>query len=138
MQLKALLSTTPPGHSDHEEIPTVCLILENTVKASQPGIESAEAKINLWNVAERLMFRKGETTVSISTRAMSSSDRCRKELDIAEPKRTLVYSGLVFRRVRSETNWHGWQNLHAFLLDNYFILTRDEENGGHVVVSRVR
>jgi hypothetical protein len=29
------------------------------------------------------------------------------------------------------------QDLHAFLLDNYFLLTRDEENGKHVVVSRV-
>jgi hypothetical protein len=30
------------------------------------------------------------------------------------------------------------QDLHAFLLDNYFLLTRDEEHGKHVVVSRVR
>ena len=29
------------------------------------------------------------------------------------------------------------QELHAFLLDNYFIMTRDEEGGKHVVVSRV-
>lgn len=34
--------------------------------------------------------------------------------------------GLIFR-----------QDLHAFLLDNYFLLTRDEEHGQHVVVSRV-
>jgi hypothetical protein len=32
----------------------------------------------------------------------------RQELDIGEPKRTLVHAGYVFRRVRSETNWHGW------------------------------
>lgn len=30
------------------------------------------------------------------------------------------------------------QDLHAFLVDNYFLLTRDEEHGKHVVVSRVR
>jgi hypothetical protein len=28
------------------------------------------------------------------------------------------------------------QDLHAFLLDNYFLLTRDEEHGKQVVVSR--
>lgn len=61
----------------------------------QPGIESAEAKIKLWNVAERLLFKKGEVV----------------ELDIGEPKRSLVYSGYVFRRVRSETAWHGWSVL---------------------------
>ena len=29
------------------------------------------------------------------------------------------------------------QDLHAFLIDNYFLLTRDEEHGKHIVVSRV-
>ncbi|ORX39762.1 hypothetical protein BD324DRAFT_614892 [Kockovaella imperatae] len=118
--LEALLRITPEDHPDHEEIPTVSAILTGALKASQPGIESAEAKIRLWNVAERMMFRKGEIV----------------ELDIGDPKRTLVYAGHVFRRVRTETNWHGWQDLHAFLLDNYFILTRDEEGGKYVVVSR--
>jgi hypothetical protein len=46
----------------------------------------------LWNIGEKLMFRRGEII----------------EVDIPEPKRTLVHSGYVFRRVRSETNWHGW------------------------------
>lgn len=32
-------------------------------KEIQPGIESAEAKIKLWNVAERLLFKKGEIIV---------------------------------------------------------------------------
>jgi hypothetical protein len=30
------------------------------------------------------------------------------ELDISDGKRTLVHEGYVFRRIRSETNWHGW------------------------------
>lgn len=59
---------------------------------AKPGIESAEAKIKLWDFGENLMFRKGEII----------------ELDIPDPKRTLVHAGYLFRRVRSETNWHGW------------------------------
>ncbi|WWD15802.1 hypothetical protein CI109_100226 [Kwoniella shandongensis] len=118
--LEALLKVTPPEHPDREDLPTAIEILQGVVKGTQPGIESAEAKIKLWNVAERLLFKKGEII----------------ELDIADPKRTLVHMGYVYRRVRSETNWHGWQDLHAILLDNYFLLTRDEEHGKHVVVSR--
>ncbi|KAI9638407.1 uncharacterized protein MKK02DRAFT_42797 [Dioszegia hungarica] len=118
--LETLVKYTPADHPDTEELPTLIHVLAQAVKGSQPGIESAEAKIKLWNVAERLLFKKGEIV----------------ELDMGEPKRSLVYSGYVFRRVRSETAWHGWQDLHAFLLDNYFLLTRDEEHGKHVVVSR--
>ncbi|OCF39870.1 hypothetical protein I317_06307 [Kwoniella heveanensis CBS 569] len=118
--LEALYKVTPPDHPDRDDIPTAIEILQNVVKSTQPGIESAEMKIRLWNVAERLLFKKGEVV----------------ELDISDPKRTLVHMGYVFRRVRSETNWHGWQDLHAILLDNYFLLTRDEEHGKHVVVSR--
>ncbi len=73
-----LLQCTPEDHPDREEIPTVSAVLTSVVKASQvschpllrssrlqdpAGIESAEAKIKLWNVAERLLFRKGETIV---------------------------------------------------------------------------
>jgi hypothetical protein len=76
--------------------------LDNT--DSQPGIESAEAKIKLWNLAEKLLFKKGEIIVRIFLVIAEY-----QELAIGEPKRSLVYSGYVFRRVRSETNWHGWQ-----------------------------
>ncbi|WVR05091.1 hypothetical protein IAU60_002103 [Kwoniella sp. DSM 27419] len=118
--LEALFKVTPPDHPDKKDIPTAIEILHGVIRSTQPGIESAENKIRLWNVAERLMFKRGEIV----------------ELDIADPKRTLVHMGYVFRRVRSETNWHGWQDLQAILLDNYFLLARDEEHGKLVVVSR--
>ncbi|WWC85367.1 uncharacterized protein L201_000230 [Kwoniella dendrophila CBS 6074] len=118
--LEALYKVTPCDHPDKDDIPTAMEILHGVIRSTQPGIESAENKIKLWNTAERLLFKKGEIV----------------ELDISDPKRTLVHMGYVFRRVRSESNWHGWQDLRAILLDNYFLLTRDEENGKHVVVSR--
>nr|ODN81229.1 hypothetical protein L203_05735 [Cryptococcus depauperatus CBS 7841] len=63
--LDALLRATPVDHSDCEDIPILKELLERVVKSSQPGIESAEGKIKLWNTAERLLFRKGEIVVSI-------------------------------------------------------------------------
>lgn len=84
------------------------------------------AKIKLWDLGEKLIFRKGEII----------------ELDIPDAKRTLIHLGYVFRLVRSKTNWHGWkvilaegatlilrQDLHAFLPENCFLLTREEEQG---------
>ncbi|RXK38363.1 hypothetical protein M231_04405 [Tremella mesenterica] len=118
--LEAILKVTPVDHPDKEAIPTVVAVLIRVVRSSQPGIESAESKIKLWNVAERLLNKKGEIV----------------DLELGDPKRSLVHSAYVFRRVRSETNWHLWQDLHAFLLDNYLLLTRDEENGKYVIVSR--
>ncbi|KAL7422275.1 hypothetical protein Q5752_002921 [Cryptotrichosporon argae] len=120
LMLDTILERTPADHPDCEDLPTASGVIRRVVRSSQPGIEAAESKVKLWDLAERLMFRKGEVI----------------ELDVAEPKRTLVFSGVVHRRVRSETNWLGWQDLHAFLLDNYLLLTREVERGKYAVVSR--
>ncbi|GFZ46220.1 hypothetical protein JCM24511_04467 [Saitozyma sp. JCM 24511] len=58
--IEALEKCTPADHPDRDELPMVHEVLNNVVKASQPGIESAEAKIKLWNIAERLLFKRGE------------------------------------------------------------------------------
>ena len=58
-----------------------------------------------WNVAERLLFRRGE--LHVSEQAVVGADI--QDLDISgNANRELVHMGYVFRRVRSETNWHGW------------------------------
>lgn len=90
--LGELLKVTPKEHADKEDIPVLKEMLERVVKDTEHGIEAAAVKIKLWNIAERLLFKKGEIT----------------NLDISDPKRTFVHSGYVFRRIRSESNWHGW------------------------------
>jgi hypothetical protein len=107
LQLTTALQYTPADHPDREDIPLITDSISRIIKGSQvrdhrkpkcgladqkPGIESAESKIKLWNVAEKLLFKRGEII----------------ELDIGDGKRTLVHEGYVFRRIRSETNWHGW------------------------------
>jgi hypothetical protein len=116
--------------------------------AVQPGIESAESKVKLWDVAEKLLFRKGEIIVSslmplsladtYDRNSISPSQRGRwfmqdTCLGGSEAKRTGMDGQFENRRLTNVRR----QDLHAFLLDNYFILTRDEEQGKHVVVSRV-
>ncbi|OXG93167.1 hypothetical protein C345_00803 [Cryptococcus neoformans A2-102-5] len=118
--LGELLKVTPEEHADKEDIPVLKEMLERVVKDTEHGIEAAGVKLKLWNTAERLLFKKGEII----------------DLDISDPKRTFVHSGYLFRRIRSESNWHVWQDTYAVLLDNYFLLTREEEGGKYVVMSR--
>ncbi|KAK4687215.1 RHO1 GDP-GTP exchange protein 1/2, partial [Tremellales sp. Uapishka_1] len=120
LMLETILANTPEGHPDREDIPTALQVLRRVVKSSQPGIESAESKVKLWDLGENLLFRKEEII----------------DLDIGEPKRTLVHGGYVSRRVRNEANLPGWQELHVFLLDNYFLITKDAGNGQYLVISR--
>ena len=40
-------------------------------------------------------------------------------MDLYDDSRTLVYSGPLARRQRSETDWHGWNDYFVALLDNF-------------------
>jgi hypothetical protein len=42
-----------------------------------------------------------------------------QDMDLYDDSRTLVHSGPLARRQRSETDWHGWNDLSVALLDNY-------------------
>lgn len=92
MQLKRILNSTPPDHPDTEELPTLISVMHRAVQSSQPGIASAEQKLALWNVAEKLLLKRGEMV----------------EMGLAEPKRSLMHAGWVWRRMRGESSWHGW------------------------------
>ncbi|ADV20494.1 hypothetical protein I305_06270 [Cryptococcus gattii E566] len=62
--LGELLKVTPKEHADKEDIPVLKEMLERVVKDTEHGIEAAAVKIKLWNIAERLLFKKGEITIS--------------------------------------------------------------------------
>lgn len=40
-------------------------------------------------------------------------------MDLYDDSRTVVYSGALARRQRSETDWHGWNDYFIALLDNF-------------------
>ncbi|KAF7964575.1 hypothetical protein HWV62_5482, partial [Athelia sp. TMB] len=90
-----------------------------------PGILAAESKVKFWDLGESLKYQKGEII----------------DMDFYDESRTLVYSGPLARRQRSETDWHGWNDYFVALLDNFrpihasVIITR-EEKGSNGVLKR--
>lgn len=76
-------------------------------------------------------------------------------MDLYDDSRTLIYSGFLARRQRSETDWHGWNDYFVALLDNFckkaaihesrmhyslvpaVILTREETRSNGVVKRHV-
>ncbi|KAL9714072.1 hypothetical protein Ac2012v2_002380 [Leucoagaricus gongylophorus] len=107
-------------HPDLETLPLILNILHDCVKSTQPGIEVAESKVKFWSLCERLVYQKGEII----------------DLDLYDQSRTLVHSGPVTRRIRSESGFHEWDDLVASLLDNYLLLTREEQQQNSSSVKR--
>ncbi|TFK40376.1 hypothetical protein BDQ12DRAFT_680852 [Crucibulum laeve] len=107
-------------HPDLEALPIILGILSDCIKSTQPGIEAAESKVKFWALCESLVFQKGEII----------------DMDLYDESRTLVYSGPVIRKIRTETGLSStWSNLFGALLDNHFILAR-EANYSNGVVKR--
>ncbi|RDB26309.1 Rho1 guanine nucleotide exchange factor 1 [Hypsizygus marmoreus] len=99
------------NHPDLETLPLILGILGDFIKSTQPGIEAAESKVKFWALAESLTFQKGEII----------------DMDFYDESRTLVYSGPLFRQGRTDSGRSGWYELSGALLDNFFLLTRDEK-----------
>ncbi|KAF9532496.1 hypothetical protein CPB83DRAFT_903530 [Crepidotus variabilis] len=112
------MTETEHGHPDMETLPIILGILKDTIKSTQPGIEAAESKVKFWQLCESLVYQKGEII----------------DMDLYDESRSLVYTGGVMRRSKSETGLtEKWTDLSAALLDNYFILTTEEKRpNGHI------
>ncbi|KAF9471223.1 hypothetical protein BDN70DRAFT_820276 [Pholiota conissans] len=112
------LTETEYNHPDLETLPIIQGILKDCIKSTQPGIEAAESKVKFWALCESLVFQKGEII----------------DMDLYDESRSLVYTSAVFRRVRTETGFsEKWSDLDAALIDNYFILTREEKRPNGVI-----
>ncbi|KAF9648739.1 hypothetical protein BDM02DRAFT_3155589 [Thelephora ganbajun] len=111
--LEAILKLTDSEHPDKESLPLLISILSDFVKSTQPGIAVAEAKVKFWNLCESLAYVKGEIV----------------DMDLYNESRSLVYSGTLARRMRSDMG-HTWVDLHVALLDNYLLLTKEEQRNG--------
>jgi hypothetical protein len=84
--LKSILDATKEGHEDHDSIPQVIEVIKSLLKETQPGVASAEQKVELWRYNSNLVFKPGEAVVSLN---FSQTD--------ARPHFTLVGYGLVGR-----------------------------------------
>ncbi|KAJ7756435.1 hypothetical protein DFH07DRAFT_820553 [Mycena maculata] len=109
--LEQILKLTEDGHPDKETLPIILDILTSCVKSTQPGIEAAENKVKFWEFCQSLVFQKGELI----------------DMDLYVDTRNLVRLAPVSRWNRTETGLSAaWADLTAVLLDNFFLLTREE------------
>ncbi|KAG1722954.1 uncharacterized protein EDB91DRAFT_1240160 [Suillus paluster] len=115
--LEHIQKITEPGHPDLEDLPLLLSILSDFLKSTQPGIAAAENRVKYWNVCESLVMPKGEII----------------DLDWYDESRSLVYSGPLARRSKSEMDWHPWNDLFVALLDNYLLLTKEEKGAGGIM-----
>ncbi|OAX43158.1 hypothetical protein K503DRAFT_732249 [Rhizopogon vinicolor AM-OR11-026] len=113
---------TEPSHPDAEDLPLLLNILSDFLKSTQPGIAAAENRVKYWNLCESLVLPKGEII----------------DLDWYNESRSLVYSGPVARRSKSEMDWHPWNDLFIALLDNYLLITKEESAAGGITKRYVK
>jgi hypothetical protein len=64
--LKSILDATKEGHEDHDSIPQVIEVIRSLLKETQPGVASAEQKVELWRYNSNLVFKPGEAVVGLN------------------------------------------------------------------------
>jgi hypothetical protein len=62
--LKGILEASPLGHEDRSAIPNVVEILKSLGKDTEPGVSSANQKVDLWKYNSSIVFKPGEHFVS--------------------------------------------------------------------------
>lgn len=63
--LKGILDETPKGNDDREAIPHVLDVIKALGKETEPGVQSAKQKVELWNYNTNLVFKPGEVIVRV-------------------------------------------------------------------------
>jgi RHO1 GDP-GTP exchange protein 1/2 len=63
--LKGILEETPQGHEDREAIPQVLDVIKALGKETEPGVQSAKQKVQLWNYNANIVFKPGEAIVGL-------------------------------------------------------------------------
>ncbi|KAH9960831.1 hypothetical protein BC827DRAFT_1205615 [Russula dissimulans] len=108
--LERIQKLTAEDHPDLETIPIVLTVLQDFIKSSEPGIAAAEDKVKFGSLLKSLVDPQGEIT----------------DLDLFDYSRTLVHSGPLARQ-KSDSR-HSWSDVFGALLDNYFLLLKEETN----------
>jgi hypothetical protein len=63
--LKGILDETPADDEDRTAIPQVLETLKSLSKDTEPGVQSAKQKVQLWCYNSNLQFKLGESVVSV-------------------------------------------------------------------------
>jgi hypothetical protein len=112
--LKGINEASPDGHEDHESIPQVLEITKSLLRETQPGVASAEQKVELWRYNANLVFKPGEAV----------------DMDLLAENRSLIHAGKLLRQPDTGFEWSGWSELFVLLFDNYLVMTKPKEKDG--------
>jgi hypothetical protein len=112
--LKSIYDETPAGHEDREAIPQVLEIIKALGKDSEPGVESAKQKVQLWSYNSNIVFKPGESV----------------DMDLLNENRALIHASKLLRQPETGFEWNGWTELFVLLFDNYLVLTKTKEKDG--------
>ncbi|KAN0135316.1 CNH domain containing protein [Lactarius tabidus] len=99
------------GHEGHESIPQVIEVTKSLLRETQPGVASAEQKVEFWRT--NLVFKPGEAV----------------DMDLLAPNRSLIHAGKLFRPPDTGFEWSGWSELLVLLFDNYCKSSGLEKDG---------
>ena len=61
--LRTILEETSPAHDDRDSIPQVIEVIKTLGKDTEPGVQSAKLKVEVWRYNSNLVFKPGEFTV---------------------------------------------------------------------------
>lgn len=61
--LKGIMDETPEGNEDLESIPNVIEVIKALGKETEPGVQSAKQKVEVWRYNANLVFKGGEAVV---------------------------------------------------------------------------
>jgi RHO1 GDP-GTP exchange protein 1/2 len=122
--LKGIMEASKEGHEDHGSIPQVIEVIKALLKETQPGVASAEQKVELWRYNSNLVFKPGEAVVSPSplVRECEAHVFCRlylQDMDLLAENRSLIHCGKLLRQPDTGIEWSGWSELCVLLFDNY-------------------
>ncbi|KAJ3983138.1 CNH domain-containing protein [Lentinula detonsa] len=108
--LKGILEETPVEYEDRTAIPQVLDVIRRLGKDTEPGVDNAKSKVELWRFNEGLVFKQGEWI----------------DMDLLDENRSLIHSGKLLRQADG-LEWNGWTELYVLLFDNYMVLTKPKE-----------
>ncbi|KAK2464009.1 hypothetical protein APHAL10511_003953 [Amanita phalloides] len=107
--LRNILEETNPMHDDREDIPQVIEVIKALGKDTEPGVQSAKLKVEVWRYNSNLVFKPGEFT----------------DMDLLNEQRSLVHSGKLLRHPEGSPTT--WMEVFVLLFDNYVVLTKARE-----------
>ncbi|KAH9008657.1 hypothetical protein EDB84DRAFT_1595503 [Lactarius hengduanensis] len=112
--LKGIMEASHDGHKDHESIPQFIEVINSLLEEMQPGVASAEQKVELWQYNTNLVFKLGEAM----------------DMDLLAKNRSLIHTGKLLRQPDTGFEWSGWSELFVLLFDNYLVMTKPKEKDG--------